>query len=79
MNNFETQNQIFLSPGQTVMVRHKIENRPKMFIVEKVSKNVKNADNEIVPMFMGMRCRWFDKNQTLQEGIFSTKDLIVIE
>lgn len=73
------QSPIYLSPGQIVMVRHEIENRPKMFIVEKVSKNVKTADNEIVPMFMGMRCRWFDKNQTLQEGVFSTKDLIVIE
>ena len=73
------QSPIFLSPGQVVMVRHEIENRPKMFIVEKVSKNIKNADNEIVPMFMGMRCRWFDKNGDLQENVFSTKDLIVVE
>lgn len=79
MNNFDMQSPIYLSPGQIVMVRHEIENRPKMFIVEKVSRNVKNADGEIVPMFLGMRCRWFDKNQTLQEGVFSTKDLIVIE
>lgn len=78
MNNFN-ESIVFLAPGDVVMVRHNIENKPKMFVVEKVSKNVRTAGNEVQPMFLGMRCRWFDKNGDLQEGIFSTKDLILVE
>lgn len=79
MNNFENSTQIFLSPGDLVVVKHNIENKPKMFIVEKVSKNVRTTDNEVQPMFMGMKCRWFDNNGDLQECVFSTKDLMLVE
>ena len=78
MNNLN-ESIVFLAPGDVVEVRHNIENKPKMFVVEKVSKNIRTADNEVQPMFLGMKCRWFDKNGALQEGIFSTKDLILVE
>ena len=80
MNNYEMPAQIFLAPGNLVRVKHEIENRPVMFVVEKVSKNVRNSEtNEISPMFMGMKCRWFNNNGDLQEGVFSTKDLELVK
>jgi hypothetical protein len=34
-----------------------------------------NKDGNKETIFVGIKTRWFDKNQTLQEAIFSTKDL----
>lgn len=78
MNNLGITPQVFLAPGDVVIVKHNIENRPKMVVIEKVSKNVRNEDNTISPVFMGMKCRWFDKNQVLQEAVWSTKDLELV-
>lgn len=73
-------NVVYLSPGDVVMVRHNIENRPKMFVVEKVTRSVRNSDTkDFENMFLGMKCRWFDNNGNLQEGVFSTKDLVKVE
>ena len=70
---------VYFNPGDIVMVRHEaLENRPVMYMVEKVSRSIVSkdgADNT----FIGVRCRYFDKNQVLREAIFSTKDLVHVK
>ena len=66
---------IFFVAGDIVEVRHDIDNKPKMFVTEKVTKSVKDKNGNIDTMFLGLRCKWFDKQQVLHEAIFSTKDL----
>ena len=67
---------IFFNAGQVVRLKHdNLDNVPNMMVVEKVSRSmIKNGEKETI--FMGIKCRWFDKNEVLQEAIFSTKDLI---
>ena len=57
MNNFEIPVQTYLAPGDIVRVKHDIDNRPLMIVIEKVSKNVRNDDGSISPVFAGMKCR----------------------
>lgn len=67
---------IFFNAGQIVRLKHdNLENVPNMMVTEKVSRSmIKNGEKETI--FMGIKCRWFDKNGVLQEAIFSTKDLM---
>lgn len=67
---------IFFNAGQVVRLKHdNLTNVPNMMVVEKVSRSmIKNGEKETI--FMGIKCRWFDKNEVLQEAIFSTKDLM---
>ena len=68
---------IYFCPGDLCQVRHNVENRPIMWAVEKVVRNIRNKDtDETESMILGIKCRWFDDNKCLQEGIFSTKDLV---
>lgn len=64
----------FYVPGDLVTLKHDELNSPIMLVQEKVSKQFKHGD-ELCNMFIGMKCIWFDKNNVLREGIFSTKDL----
>lgn len=68
----------FYVPGDIVTLRHDlIENKPVMYVVEKVTKSFVNKDSdERENVFVGIKTRWFDKNQVMHEAIFSTKDLI---
>lgn len=72
----ENNDKTFFTPGQVVILRQEIDNKPKMIVIEKVTKNFMNKDNDKSSLFVGIRCAWFDKNQVYREGIFSTKDLI---
>lgn len=69
------QEKIFFVAGDIVEVRHNIENKPKMFITDKITKSIKDKDGNIENVFLGLKCKWYDKNQVLHEAIFSTKDL----
>ena len=70
---------VYFNPGDIVMVRHtELENRPVMYMVEKVSRNIVSKDG-VDNTFIGVRCRYFDKNQVLREAIFSTKDLVHVK
>lgn len=66
---------IYFVAGDTVEVRHNIENKPKMFVTDKITKSIKDKDGNIENVFLGLKCKWYDKNQVLHEAIFSTKDL----
>lgn len=71
---------LYLTPGMVVRVRHNIENRPKMIVSEKVTRSIRNKEKEDYDtMFLGIKCRWFDTTGRLQEAIFNTKDLELIE
>lgn len=67
---------IFFNAGQIVKLKHDgLDNVPNMMVVEKVSRSmIKDGIKDTI--FMGIKCRWFNKNGDLQEAIFSTKDLI---
>jgi len=68
---------IYFNPGDLVTVRHEaLENRPIMYVLEKITRNITTKDGNTDSVFVGIRCRYFDKNQVLREAIFSTKDLI---
>lgn len=67
---------LFYKPGDLVILRHKELKSPVMLIKDKVTKQFKNNTGEVNNLFCGMRCIWFDKNNVLQEAVFSTKDLM---
>ena len=46
-----------------------------MFVTDKITKSIKDKDGNIENVFLGLKCKWYDKNQVLHEAIFSTKDL----
>lgn len=69
----------YYNPGDLCIVRHDVANKPVMWVVEKYTRSLYNRDtNEKENVFLGIKCRWFDANQTLQEGLFSTKDLLKV-
>lgn len=68
---------IYFNPGEKVKVKHNLPNTPTMYVVDKVNSSLMKSSDK-VNMFIGIRCRWFDTNEQLQEAIFSTKDLIHI-
>lgn len=72
MNNIE--DKIYFNAGDIVKVKH-FENAPAMYITEKVTKTINHKYGDSESLFLGMKCRWFDKDNKLQEAIFSTKDL----
>ena len=72
--NIEQEKTFFIA-GDIVEVRHNIENKPKMFVTDKITKSIKDKDGNIENVFLGLKCKWYDKNQVLHEAIFSTKDL----
>lgn len=68
---------IYFQPGDIVQMKQDIPNKPKMVVVRIERSIVKNTDGK--DYLRGVRCRWFSEDQKLQEGVFSTKDLIKIE
>lgn len=72
-------NKIFFNPGDVVTIRHEIENKPTMVVREKIVRSIVNKYGEKEAIFVGIKCFWFDENKDLQEGTFSTKDLIHIQ
>lgn len=71
---------LYYAPGDLVKVRHEIDYVPVMWVVEKCTRNIRNKEsNEIEPMFLGIKCRWFNANGDLQEAVFNTKDIKKVE
>lgn len=66
---------IYFTPGQLVILKHNLPNKPVMMVVRKETSIFKNTGDNIL---RGIRCRWFTTDGTLQEAIFNTKDLIKI-
>ncbi len=71
---------VYFAPGDLCKVRHNVDFVPTMWVVEKVTRNIKNKESgDIETMFLGIKCRWFDSTGVLQEALFSTKDLELIK
>ena len=79
MINTINDEKVYFVAGQVVTIKHNLENKPKMLVVEKKTRDIVNKDGSRDTIFLGMRCIWFDKNQVMHEGIFSSKDLIHVE
>lgn len=77
MESFNTMQ--FYAPGDLVKVRHNIDFVPTMWVTEKVSRNIRNINGTTEPVFIGIKCRWFNSNWELQEAVFNTKDLLKVE
>lgn len=63
--------------GNIVQLRQDIPNKPLMVVIKKETTIFKKEDKE--NNLKGIRCMWFTKNGEKQEGIFNTKDLILIK
>ena len=69
---------IFYKPGDLVQLRQDIPNKPIMIVVKKETSLFKNVeDNKNI--LKGIRCRWFTVTGELQEEIWNTKDLQLVE
>jgi len=64
----------FFLPGDEVILRQDLPNKPTMYVVKKVTRTmtVGGVKNDY---FQGILCRWFNKLGDLKEEIFNTKDL----
>lgn len=69
------EDKIYFLPGDVVSLKQNIPNKPIMIVVKKETSLLKNKMSED-NILKGIRCRWFTTDGTLQEAIFSTKDLI---
>ena len=68
----------FFTPGMRVTLKQDIPNKPIMLVIKKETSMFKNQgtkDN----ILKGIKCRWFTDNGEMQEGIFNTKDLLIID
>lgn len=68
---------IYFTPGQRVILRQEIDNKPIM-LVHRVERNIIKNDKG-TELLRGIKCRWFTKDGFLQEAVFSTKDLQLID
>lgn len=67
--------QLYFVPGQVVTLKQDIPNKPKMIVVKKETSLFKHSSQRTKPILMGIRCRWFTNDGTIQEAVFNTKDL----
>ena len=68
---------IYFVPGQKVTLRQDIPNKPKMLVYRVERSIIRNEDKNA--LLKGVKVRWFTENGFLQEAIFSTKDLILVD
>ena len=68
---------IYFVPGQKVTLRQDIPNKPIMLVYRVERSIIRNEDKN--PLLKGVKVRWFTENGFLQEAVFSTKDLILID
>lgn len=73
--NMEKEKTYFL-PGELVIVKHDIPNKPIMYVVRKEEGyRILSHEDDLKVQLMGMRCRWFTADGSMQEDVFNTKDL----
>lgn len=69
---------VYFMPGDIVTIKQDIPNKPTMLVLKKEVSILKNklAEDNILK---GIKCRWFTTDGQLQEAIFNTKDIILIQ
>ena len=70
---------IFYKPGDIVTLKQDIPNKPLMIVVKKETSLFKNNMEDKKNVLKGIRCRWFTTTGQLQETIWNTKDLILVQ
>ena len=68
---------VYFVPGQKVTLRQDIPNKPIM-LVHRVERSIIRNDDKNA-LLKGVKVRWFTDNGFLQEAVFSTKDLVLID
>lgn len=67
---------VYFKPGDTVQLKQELANKPVMVVICKASSYLREPG---LNYFKGIKCRWFDRNMGLQEAVFNTKDLVLVE
>lgn len=67
---------IYFQPGDMVTLKQDLDNKPEMMVVQKKQMLIRPKGGETSSCFIGIQCRWFTKDQQLQEAVFNTKDLV---
>ena len=68
---------VFFVPGQKVTLKQDIPNKPIMLVHRVERSIIRNEDKNA--LLKGVKVRWFTDNGFLQEAVFSTKDLVLID
>ena len=68
---------VYFVPGQKVTLRQDIPNKPIMLVHRVERSRIRNDDKNA--LLKGVKVRLFTENGFLQEAVFSTKDLILID
>ena len=68
---------VFFVPGQKVTLKQDIPNKPTMLVHRVERSIIRNEDKNA--LLKGVKVRWFTDNGFLQEAVFSTKDLVLID
>lgn len=70
------ENNIYFNPGDIVELKQDLPNKPIMVVIKKITSIFKHDPKEDKKSTLkGIKCMWFTKDGSYQEGIFSTKDL----
>jgi len=72
-NKYE-QEKVFFTPGDRVIIKHQLENKPIM-LVQSVDKSTLRTDKGLL---LGVTCIWFNTLGEIQKNRFNTKDLIQV-
>lgn len=73
---------IYFNPGQVVQLKQDIPNKPIMLVVKKETSLFKHDVKRLQdkrPVLIGIRCRWFTTSGELQEAVYNTKDLQLVD
>ena len=70
---------IFYKPGDIVQIKQDIPNKPLMIVVKKETSLFKNNMEDKKNVLKGIRCRWFTTTGQLQETVWNTKDLQLVQ
>ena len=70
---------VFFNPGQLVTLRQELPNKPIMIVVKKETSLFKHKEEDKKNILRGIRCRWFTASGELQEAVFNTKDLLLLD
>lgn len=69
-------NKVYFTPGQIVKIKQPLPNKPLMMVYRVERSIMRNNGKDLLK---GVKCRWFTENGELQEAVFSTKDLILVD
>lgn len=71
----ETVEKVYFMPGDVVILKQDVPNKPKMIVIKKKTKMIK-SENDESNFLQGIECFWFTSDGHIQTSVFNTKDLI---